>query len=46
MVLGSDYPHVIGDLKRAVQSIEELNIPPEEKEDIFSGNGRKLLKMG
>ncbi|MDI9619218.1 MAG: amidohydrolase family protein [Candidatus Nezhaarchaeota archaeon] len=44
MVLGSDYPHVIGDARRAIQSIEELDIPEEEKEDIFSGNGRKLLK--
>src|SRR3989304_979553 len=26
MVLGSDYPHVIGDISRAVSSIEEMNI--------------------
>jgi aminocarboxymuconate-semialdehyde decarboxylase len=43
MVLGSDYPHVIGDLKKSVISIEKLNISFEEKEKIFSENARKIL---
>ncbi len=45
MVLGSDYPHVIGDINRCVSSIDELDIPKEEKEKIFGENGRKILKI-
>ena len=46
MVMGSDYPHVIGHGARAVTAIEELDIPREEKERIFGENGKKLLKLG
>ena len=45
MVLGSDYPHVIGDISRAVSSIEEMNISQEEKEKIFGENGKRILKL-
>ena len=45
MVLGSDYPHVIGDISRSVSSIEELNIPEEDKEKIFGENAKKILKL-
>lgn len=45
MVLGSDYPHLIGDISRAVTSINELDIPLEDKEKIFSENGKKILKL-
>lgn len=45
MVLGSDYPHVIGDINRCVSSIEELNISKEEKEKILGDNGRRILKL-
>jgi aminocarboxymuconate-semialdehyde decarboxylase len=45
MILGSDYPHVIGDISRAVSSINELDISREEKEKIFSENGKKILKL-
>jgi len=45
MVLGSDYPHVIGDISKSVSSIEELNISQEEKEKIFGENGKKILKL-
>jgi len=44
MVLGSDYPHVIGDMSRSVSTIEELDIPKEDKEKIFGENGKKILK--
>lgn len=44
LVLGSDYPHVIGDIHEAVASIERLGIPPEEKELIFSGNILRLIQ--
>jgi aminocarboxymuconate-semialdehyde decarboxylase len=45
MILGSDYPHVIGDIREAVSTIEALDIPDEEKERIFSGNLRKLMHV-
>lgn len=43
IVLGSDYPHVIGDLARAITDVQALKIHQDEKELIFSGNARKLL---
>ena len=43
LVLGSDYPHVIGDIDRAVTSIEELPITSAEREMVFSGNLKKLM---
>ena len=45
MVLGSDYPHVIGDMAKAISTIEELDIPREDKEKILGENGKKILKM-
>ena len=45
LVLGSDYPHVIGDIERSVSSIQDLDIPDKEKEWIFSENLRLLLKL-
>lgn len=38
LVLGSDYPHVIGDIHEAITSIEHLDIPQKDKELIYSGN--------
>jgi len=38
LVLGSDYPHVIGDIREAITSIQDLHIPEHEKEWIFSEN--------
>ena len=45
LILGSDYPHVIGDIQEAVTSIEALNIPDSEKQQIFSGNILRLMHM-
>jgi aminocarboxymuconate-semialdehyde decarboxylase len=45
LILGSDYPHVIGDIERSVSSIQTLNIPDAEKEWIFSENLKALLKL-
>ena len=45
LVLGSDYPHVIGDIQEAVTSIESLKIPESEKQQIFSGNILRLMHM-
>lgn len=43
MVLGSDYPHLLGSIERAVSSIEGLDIPEDEKRKIFSGNATSIL---
>ena len=44
LVLGSDYPHVIGDIKEAITSIEQLDIPQTDKEMIYGGNIRRLVQ--
>lgn len=46
MILGSDYPHVIGDIRKAISSIEELDIPGEDKQMIYSGNILRLTHQG
>jgi len=43
MVMGSDYPHLLGSIDRAVSSIEDLDVPGEEKQQIFSGNAMRIL---
>jgi len=43
MLMGSDYPHMLGSIDRAVSSIAELTIPEAEKEQIFSGTAREIL---
>src|SRR3990170_841189 len=45
MVLGSDFPLIIGDLPAAVPSIEQMNIPRREKEKILGANVKQLLKL-
>ena len=43
MVMGSDYPHMLGSIDRAVSSIEELDIPRAEKEQIFGATALSIL---
>lgn len=43
MVLGSDYPHLLGSIDRAVSSIEALDVSEEEKKSIFSGTALSVL---
>ncbi len=43
MLMGSDYPHLLGSIDRAVSSIESLEIPPEEKSRIFEGTALSIL---
>jgi len=45
MVLGSDYPHVIGDLPKSVSAIADLDISESDKSKIFGENGKKILKI-
>jgi aminocarboxymuconate-semialdehyde decarboxylase len=43
MVMGSDYPHLLGSIDRAVSSIGDLDIPENERAQIFSGNALWIL---
>src|SRR5213596_1149215 len=43
MVMGSDYPHLLGSIDRAVTSIQSLEIPDEEKRQIFEGTALSIL---
>jgi len=43
MVMGSDYPHLLGSIDRAVSSIEALEIPEVEKQQIFEGTALSIL---
>ena len=45
MVLGSDYPHVIVDMAKAIASVEEMDISRGDKEKILGENGKKILKL-
>jgi predicted TIM-barrel fold metal-dependent hydrolase len=44
-VLGGDFPLLIGDLPGAVPSIEEMDIPKEEKDKILGKNVERLLRL-
>ena len=44
MVMGSDYPHLLGSIDRAVSSIGTLNISEAEKQSIFSGTALSILQ--
>lgn len=46
ILLGSDFPFLIGDLEAAVPSIEAMDISAEEKKKILGENVQRLLKMG
>jgi len=43
MVMGSDYPHMLGSIERSVSSIQGLAIPDYEKQKIFSTNALSIL---
>jgi len=43
MVMGSDYPHLLGSIDRAVSSIESLEIGEAEKQRIFEGTALSIL---
>jgi len=43
LVMGSDYPHLLGSIERSVSSIEGLSLASDKKEAIFSGNARRVL---
>jgi aminocarboxymuconate-semialdehyde decarboxylase len=43
MAMGSDYPHKLGDIGRAVSTIDALDVPAAQKERVFSGTALALL---
>ncbi len=43
LLLGSDYPHQIGDMSRALWAARSLGLPAPTAERILSGNARALL---
>lgn len=43
MLMGSDYPHLLGSIDKPVSSIESLTIPRAEKQKIFGGNALAIL---
>ena len=43
MVMGSDYPHLLGSIDRAVSSIESLQISDKDKRQIFEGTALSIL---
>lgn len=44
IVYGSDYPLPIGSMERPIACIEALDITPEQREMIYSGNAQRLLR--
>jgi len=45
IVLGSDFPHQISDLEKAVKRIRELDMPENVKRKILGENAAKLFKL-
>jgi aminocarboxymuconate-semialdehyde decarboxylase len=43
LVMGSDYPHLLGSIERSVSSIESLDIGRDDRARIFEGNARAIL---
>ena len=43
LVMGSDYPHLLGSIDRAVSSIASLDVPAADRERIFSGTAQAIL---
>ena len=43
MLMGSDYPHLLGSIEKSVGSIEALAIPQAEKQKILGGNALRIL---
>ena len=45
IVAGSDYPHRIGSIRSMLQSIEALDLTPDDRARILGGNARALLDL-
>ncbi len=45
IVAGSDYPHRIGSIRSMLQSIEALDLTPDDRAKVLGGNARALLSL-
>jgi aminocarboxymuconate-semialdehyde decarboxylase len=45
ILMGTDFPHQITDIEKAVQRIRQLNVSDGEKQKILGENAAKLLKL-
>jgi aminocarboxymuconate-semialdehyde decarboxylase len=45
VLYGSDAPPLTSLKPRAIKLIEDLNLPPRERDAVFWGNAAKLLKL-
>jgi aminocarboxymuconate-semialdehyde decarboxylase len=45
VVLGSDYPHQIGNMDRAVKVIEGLAIAEDARRAVLGGNAERILRL-
>jgi aminocarboxymuconate-semialdehyde decarboxylase len=45
MVLGSDYPHVIGSIRESVFSIKALQVTEGEKELMLGKNAQRIMQL-
>jgi aminocarboxymuconate-semialdehyde decarboxylase len=43
MVMGSDYPHLLGSIERAVSSIEQADLSEDEKQHVFRGTALAIM---
>lgn len=46
VVLGTDYPHQIGDMEKAVRVVSGLPLAADARAAILGGNAARLLKLG
>lgn len=45
VLLGSDYPHQVGDMPRAVKTVSALEIPESTVNAVLGGNAARLLNL-
>lgn len=46
LMLGSDYPHFpLGDMKKAIKSIRDMDWPEKDKQKIYGLNAARILKI-